>query len=196
MRSVIYSTGKKLAAANSRFSRKIVTVAPLDKLEEVTKREIYRDHIIGQEIRDARDDKFIELRYPGGEEYLRPSQAYGDVDALAVQRQMIHRTIKEHLDKEKRLRPQGIKVLSLFFIDTVEKYRQYDADGNSIKGDYARIFEEEYRSLAKYPDYQSSPTPPYARVGITRTFFKSVHCEKWLPNNSAAKPLGVVCVSA
>jgi type III restriction enzyme len=134
-------------------ARQTVTVAPLDDLEEVTKREIYRDHRIGQDIRDAKDDKFMELRYPGGEEYLRPGQAYGDVDALAVQRQMIHRTIKEHLDKEKRLRPQGIKVLSLFFIDAVEKYRQYDADGNPVKGDYARIFEEEYRRLAKHPDY-------------------------------------------
>ncbi|MDP1589464.1 MAG: DEAD/DEAH box helicase family protein [Prosthecobacter sp.] len=136
-------------------SRQTVMVSPLDKLEEVTQREIYRDHIIGQDIRDARDDKFMELRFPGGEEYLRPGQAYGDVDALTVQRQMIHRTIKEHLDKEKHLRPQGIKVLSLFFIDAVEKYRQYDADGNPVKGDYARIFEEEYSRLAKHPDYQS-----------------------------------------
>ena len=136
-------------------ARQTVTVAPLDKLEEMTKREIYQDHIIGQDIRDAKDDKFMELRYPGGEEYLRPGQAYGDVDALAVQRQMIQRTIKEHLDKEKRLRPQGIKVLSLFFIDAVEKYRQYDADGNPVQGDYARIFEEEYRRLAKHPDYQT-----------------------------------------
>lgn len=135
--------------------RRTVIVAPLDKLEEVTKREIYRDHIIGQDIRDAKDDKFMELRYPGGEEYLRPGQAYGDVDPLAVQRQMIHRTIKEHLDKEKRLRPQGIKVLSLFFVDAVEKYRKYDADGNPVKGDYARIFEEEYRRLAKHPDYET-----------------------------------------
>ena len=136
-------------------ARQTVTVAPLDKLEEVTKREIYRDHIIGQDIRNAKDDKFMELRYPGGEEYLRPGQAYGDVGALAVQRQMIHRTIREHLDKEKRLHPQGIKVLSLFFIDAVEKYRQYDADGNPVKGDYARIFEEEYRRLAKHPDYRT-----------------------------------------
>lgn len=135
--------------------RRTVTVAPLDKLEEVTQREIYRDHIIGQEIRDAKDDKFMELRYPGGEQYLRPGQAFGDVDALVVQRQMIHRTIKEHLDKEKRLRPQGIKVLSLFFIDAVEKYRQYDADGNPVKGDYALIFEEEYRRIARHPDYQT-----------------------------------------
>jgi type III restriction enzyme len=142
-------------ATEHGVARQTVTVAPLDKLEELTKREIYRDHIIGQDIRDAGDDKFMELRYPGGEEYLRPGQAYGDVEILTVQRQMIHRTIKEHLDKEKRLRPQGIKVLSLFFIDAVEKYRQYDADGNKVNGDYARVFEEEYRRLAKHPDYQS-----------------------------------------
>jgi len=47
----------------------------------------------------------------------------------AIQRQMIRRTIQEHLAKEMRLRPQGIKVLSLFFIDQVERYRQYAADG-------------------------------------------------------------------
>jgi len=86
---------------------------------------------------------------------LKPGQAHGDVDALAVQREMIRRTIREHLDKEKRLRPLGIKVLSLFFIDAVDRYRQYDADGNPVKGDYARIFEEEYRRAAKLPAYQS-----------------------------------------
>ena len=68
---------------------------------------------------------------------------------------MIRRTIKEHLDKELRLAPLGIKVLSLFFIDAVEKYRKYDEDGNRVKGDYALIFEEEYRRLARNPDYQS-----------------------------------------
>jgi len=154
-RSVVGAKVELDMATASGVARQTVTVAPLDKLEEVTKREIYRDHIIGQDIRDAKDDKFMELRYPGGEEYLRPGQAYGDVEPLAVQRQMIHRTIKEHLDKEKRLCPQGIKVLSLFFIDAVEKYRQYDAEGNRVNGDYARIFEEEYRRLARHPDYQS-----------------------------------------
>ena len=149
-------TGAKVeldVATAHGVARQTVTVAPLDKLEEVTRREIYRDFIIGQEIRDAKDEKWMELRYPGGEEYLVPGQAYGDVEPLAVQRQMINRTIKEHLDKEKRLRPQGIKVLSLFFIDAVERYRQYDAAGNPVKGDYARIFEEEYRRLARHPDY-------------------------------------------
>lgn len=87
--------------------------------------------------------------------FLKPGEAWGDVDPSAVQRQMIHRTIKEHLEKEKRLRPLGIKVLSLFFIDAVAKYRQCDADGTASKGEYAKMFEEEYRRLARHPDYQS-----------------------------------------
>jgi len=142
------------AQTASGVQRREIAVHDGDDLEMSTGRALYRDCRVG-EIRVARGDEFMELRYPGGEQYLRPGQAYGDVDALAVQREMIRRTIKEHLDKEKRLRPQGIKVLSLFFIDAVEKYRQYDADGNPVQGDYARIFEEEYRRLAHHPDYQS-----------------------------------------
>src|SRR5271165_3677455 len=134
--------------------RQEVPVQDGDDLEQTSKRAIYRDCRIG-EIRVEKGSEFMELRVPGGEQYLKLGQAWGDVDALAVQREMIRRTIKEHLDKEKRLRPQGIKVLSLFFIDAVDRYRRYDADGNPVKGDYARIFEEEYRRLAKHPDYQT-----------------------------------------
>ena len=86
------------------------------------------------------------------------------MDALAVQREMIRRTIREHLDKEKRLCPQDIKVLSLFFIDEVAKYRSYDADGNTVKGGYARIFEEEYRRAANLPDYRTL----FQEVDLTR----------------------------
>ncbi|MET3123942.1 type III restriction enzyme [Oxalobacteraceae bacterium GrIS 2.11] len=135
--------------------RQEVTVSDGDDLEQTSKkRAIYADFRIG-EINAAKGEEFLELRYPGGEVYLAVGQAHGDVDALAVQREMIRRTIKEHLDKEKRPRPMGVKVLSLFFIDAVDRYRQYDTDGNAIKGDYARIFEEEYRRAAKLPAYQS-----------------------------------------
>lgn len=134
--------------------RREVTLQDGDDLEMTTGRAVYHDCRAG-EIRAAKDGGFMELRYPGGERYLRPGESHGDVEPLALQRQMIRRTIKEHLDKEKRLAPQGIKVLSLFFIDAVEKYRRYDEDGNPVKGDYARIFEAEYTSLAKHPDYQS-----------------------------------------
>jgi type III restriction enzyme len=153
-RGVITAKVELDAQTATGVHRREMTVQDGDNLEMTTGREIYHDCRVG-EIRVAKDDEFMELRYPGGEQYLRPGQAYGDVEPLAVQRQMIQRTIKEHLDKEKRLAPQGIKVLSLFFIDAVEKYRQYDAGGNPVKGDYARIFEEEYRHFAKHPDYQS-----------------------------------------
>jgi type III restriction enzyme len=131
-----------------------VVVNDGDDLQQTTRRAVYADFRVG-EINTAKDEEFLELRYPGGEVYLAIGQAHGDVDALAIQREMIRRTIKEHLDKEKRLNPLGIKVLSLFFIDSVVRYRQYDAAGNAIKGDYARIFEEEYRRAARLPANQS-----------------------------------------
>ena len=138
----------------SGVQRQEVTVQDGDNLEMTTNRAVYLDCRVG-EIRVEKGKEFLELRVPGGEHFLALGQAFGDLDALAVQREMISRTIKEHLSKELRLAPQGIKVLSLFFIDSVERYRQYDADGNQVKGDYAKIFEEEYRRLAKHPDYQS-----------------------------------------
>jgi type III restriction enzyme len=147
----------------SGVQRREVIVQDGDNLEQTTKRAMYADCRIG-EIRVGKGNEYMELRVPGGEQYLKSGQAWGDVDALAVQREMIRRTIKEHLDKEKRLRPQGIKVLSLFFIDAVDRYRKYGADRNAVKGDYAQIFEEEYRRLGKHPDYQTL----FAEVDLTR----------------------------
>ena len=80
-----------------------------DDLEQVTDRALYKDMRIG-EIRAAKDDQLVELKVPGSEEWLRPGQAVGDVDADALKRLMIRRTIKEHLDKEKRLAPLKIKI--------------------------------------------------------------------------------------
>ena len=137
-----------------RVRRRQMTVHDGDDLEQTTGRVVYRDCRIG-DIRVEKGHEFVELRVPGGEHYLGLGEAWGDVAAFAVQREMIRRTIREHLDKERRLRPQGIKVLSLFFIDTVERYRRYDDNGNAVKGDYARMFEEEYRHLANHPDYRT-----------------------------------------
>ncbi len=141
-------------AAGGGVRRRARTVQDGDDLEQETGRAVYRDCRIG-EIRVGKGRASVELRVPGGECFLHEGEAWGDVDAAAVRRQMIRRAIREHLDKEKRLRPQGIKVLSLFFVDAVERYRHYDEAGNAVKGDYARIFEEEYRWLAQHPDYQS-----------------------------------------
>jgi type III restriction enzyme len=153
-RGVIQARVELDVQTTTSVQRKEMAVQDGDMLDMTANRAIYHDCRVG-EIRVAKGDEFMELRVPGGEYNLRPGQAYGDVEPLAIQREMIRRTIKEHLDKEKRLRPQGIKVLSLFFIDAVDKYRQYDANGHPVKGAYAHIFEEEYRRLAKHPDYQT-----------------------------------------
>lgn len=125
-----------------------------DDLEQITRSALYANFTIG-EISVREGNEFMGLRFPGGEEWLREGEAYGDVDQMAIHRQMIRRTIREHLDKEKRLRPRGIKVLSLFFVDRVEHYRQYDEEGNLVKGPFARMFEEEYRRFATDPRYRT-----------------------------------------
>ena len=124
-----------------------------EDLEHITGRAVYGDCWIG-EIRAQIGREFVEVRKPDGETYLALGETTGDVGFVAVQREMIRRTIREHLDKEKRLLAQGIKVLSLFFIDAVDRYRQYDVSGNPVKGIYAKIFEEEYRRISKHPDYR------------------------------------------
>ncbi len=133
-------------------SRKPVRVEDGDDLERVTGRAVYRDCRVG-EIRAGKGREAVEIRRPGSERWLRPGEAMGGAAAGAVQRQMIRRTIREHLDKELRLRPLGIKVLSLFFIDQVARYREAGPDGAPVKGEYARIFEEEFRSAIQLPEY-------------------------------------------
>ncbi|MEX2375440.1 MAG: DEAD/DEAH box helicase family protein [Dehalococcoidia bacterium] len=76
---------------------------------------------------------------------LTAGEATGDVSERDIRRIQIRETIKAHLDKEKQLFAQGIKVLSLFFIDEVVKYRDYGQADE--KGEYARVFEEEYELL-------------------------------------------------
>lgn len=76
---------------------------------------------------------------------IYPGDILNDKDELAFRRIQIRETILSHLQKEKLLFDQGIKVLSLFFIDSVEKYRVYDEMGETQLGEYAQMFEEEYQ---------------------------------------------------
>lgn len=77
-------------------------------------------------------------------EVLSVGNSTGDVAENDIRRIQIRETILSHFDKEEELYDKGIKVLSLFFIDEVAKYREYDEDGNQLLGIYGRIFEEEY----------------------------------------------------
>ena len=74
-------------------------------------------------------------------------QVHGDVDESHLRRIQIRETIKSHIEKERELFNKGIKVLSLFFIDTVEKYRKYNESGELVKSEYEEIFEEEYKNI-------------------------------------------------
>ncbi len=136
--------------------REVMTVEDGDDLEQETGRAIYENFRIGT-ITCGADNQSMEISMPGGEYTLRPGEEVGGVNPDDLKRLMIRRTIKEHLDKEMRFAAQKreVKVLSLFFIDSVEFYRSYDEDGNPVKGKYALMFEEEYRRLAKQPDYQT-----------------------------------------
>lgn len=88
-------------------------------------------------------------------EPLRINQVLGGTDDDAIKRLQLRKTIVEHLDRELQLSHLGIKVLSLFFIDRVVNYREYDSDGNAVKGKYARWFEEEYANLIRKPKYDT-----------------------------------------
>lgn len=71
----------------------------------------------------------------------------GRVSEEQLRRIQIRETILSHLERERQLFPKGIKVLSLFFVDEVAHYREYDEAGHSRSGIYARMFEEEYRDI-------------------------------------------------
>lgn len=114
------------------------------------------------------------IRLSSGQEVYE-GQAIGAVSEEAIRRIQIRATIQKHFEREKQLFHQGIKVLSLFFIDAVDKYRVYEAGGEVSKGRWAEIFEEEYVSVLnevqdlflenKYKQYLSGISPEETHAG-------------------------------
>ena len=90
---------------------------------------------------------------------IRKGDVVGDVSERDMRRVQIRETIISHFEKEEQNFDMGIKTLSLFFIDEVAKYRQYDADGNEMLGEYGRVFEEEY--IAVLNEYRHMLNPAY-----------------------------------
>lgn len=135
---------------NGSITRKMIQVKQNDDLEQLTDRIEYEGYII-KDIYAVPGNEYID--FTSREEVLRIGEALGNVDEKQIKTALISKTIEEHLDKELILNPQGIKVLSLFFIDTVSKYRQFDEEGNATNGEYADIFEKEYKKLIKKPRY-------------------------------------------
>lgn len=131
-------------------SRKTISVKPGDDLEQVTGRGLYANCQV-MSIGCKTGEEYLELSHL--EAPLKIGESVGGVDETKVKRLMISRAIHEHLEKENRFRRQGIKILSLFFVDAVEHYRSY-VDGRPVKGKYALIFEEEYRKAARLPRFR------------------------------------------
>jgi type III restriction enzyme len=92
---------------------------------------------------DGRDSS---VEFTNGKK-LYAGDVIGSISEEQLRRIQIRETILSHIERERQLFTKGIKVLSLFFIDEVAKYRQYDAQGNAMGGTYAQIFEEEYKAI-------------------------------------------------
>jgi len=94
---------------------------------------------------------------------LETGEATGDVNETTLRRIQIREAVQAHFEKEQALFPQGVKVLSLFFIDEVAKYRIY-TDGVEQPGEYAMIFEEEYEAaLNEILTHANTPYHQYLR---------------------------------
>ena len=113
-------------------------------------------------------------------EVIYAGEILNDTNEKDFRRVQIRECILSHLQKEKQLFGQGIKVLSLFFIDTVEKYRVYDELGEQQLGEYAQIFEEEYNKVKnefldlfeqEYNDFLKDTDPGKVHKGYMPTNF-------------------------
>lgn len=128
-------------AEKNGFRRLIRQIKKGDNLYNISgQAEQYHDRYVVIDI-DARDNS---VTFENGKK-IHVGEAVGHVDEQVMRTIQIRETIRSHLQKERQLYNQGIKVLSLFFIDEVAKYRQYDEDNNPIDGEYTQIFKEQYQ---------------------------------------------------
>lgn len=104
--------------------------------------EEYKQGFVVSRI-DGRDDS---VEFINGIK-LYAGDVIGKVSEDQLRRIQIRETILSHIQRERELFYKGIKVLSLFFIDEVAKYKQYDAAGQPMNGSYAEMFEEEYKDV-------------------------------------------------
>ncbi len=129
-----------------------------DLYEQSGQMEQYKNGFTISDI-DARDDHIEFIN--GKKLYL--GDVIGSVDEEQIRRIQIHETIVSHLERERQLFRKGIKVLSLFFIDEVAKYKQYDEAGQPINGEYADIFEEEYNDAVRSLQLELGDSDEYMR---------------------------------
>ena len=123
----------------SGIHRRVVTLNQYDSLYAASKEmEQYRDFVITDIIPEQN-----LIIFQNGDQ-LRKGEVMGDVSEETLQRVQIRETIKSHFEKERMLFSQGIKTLSLFFIDEVANYKAYDNQGNVVPQRLWKDFEQEY----------------------------------------------------
>lgn len=149
---------------NGGVKQKELSVDLGDDLFELSNyRDIYKDGYILNSI-NAKDGT---LEFSNGT-ILKEGNTQGGLNDEVMKFQ-IERTVKWHFEKVKKLQGQGIKVLSLFFIDRVANYREYSVDGNFEKGKFAIWFEESYKKLVK----QYSDLIPFNVEEVHNGYFSS-----------------------
>ena len=136
-----------IIGGSGNVERKTITVKQDDDLFVISgKRELYEGYTV-ENIDCTKGFECVEF---SNTEKVKLGHAIGSVDENVLKKAQIYRTIEFHLDKELRLYEKGIKVLSLFFIDEVKKYRTETGE----KGIYAQMFEECYQELINKPKYE------------------------------------------
>lgn len=139
--------------------RKTIIVETNDNLfYKSNKMPEYEHGFTVAEINPGNEYETGSVTFSGGVK-LHKGEITGDVSEEDIRRAQIRETIKSHFAKEEELFDKGIKVLSLFFIDEVAKYRQYDDEGNPVLGIYGRIFEEEYKEQLALKEQELFDTP-------------------------------------
>ncbi|KPW04791.1 type III restriction-modification system endonuclease [Pseudoalteromonas sp. P1-8] len=138
------------------IKRKVIKVSKGDRLYDLSgELAEYKDFVVS-DINAVTDT----VEFLNGKS-IQVGVASNDITEDVMRRIQIRDTIKSHLDKERRLFGKGIKVLSLFFIDEVVKYRDYSQEDE--KGEYARAFEEEYQLLREEYLTELSGDDPYKK---------------------------------
>ncbi len=130
------------AKTGSGISRKTKTLVLGDDIYVYSgELEAYRDGYKISEINAREDEGYVD--FVNGIR-IHEGEVIGETNTDDLRRIQIRETIMSHLETERKLYKKGIKVLSLFFIDEVAKYKYYDESGEEQKGMYAKIFEEEF----------------------------------------------------
>lgn len=133
---------------NSGIVRKRITVKVGDDLYQISNnRDVYETGYIVDEI-DVSNEC---ISFTNGVMLYKGDSQGGLTDE--IMKSQIKMTVEEHFKKEKKYQSKGIKTLSLFFIDRVANYRDYDNDGNPVQGKFAGWFEETFKEFALKPAF-------------------------------------------